>query len=589
MKKDRSHIRELEQIVLKSCQFKEWDKAVEAARKVLSEEPDNLLALSNKTFALWFVEQAADEDDKAIIKHERLSGARKVVEMTEPLINSPALGVYTQGGQEVIMSRQAALNALAWDYYETGTTKEEFEEGLEYIDLAIAVPDIKANHPIKDTKVRLLLKLERHDEAYFMTRDILSQDPTFADIKDIKDSEGYQAWLERTKITYTPEEAHEVMGPPEGSIARLISRFAEARDEVEVLPDIYHDMTDLLSPELKAYAQTLASHDVGSQLHYLDLQQPDLPSFSYMLQTQDGLWIGRLRGFFCGTSIIATGNEETYAATWDTVHTNVSHSTSSEPTGHSRVFYTHQDDWGIFHSYPSISAFLYSQLQQDEDELQDKRYYGDEAHRFDAALEAFKAERKADIKRGQDSKIPTGFTHNMLSPRTDPERLNPRIDWIVHLFMGIGDRHEAMAAMPLFHDMENERPAIQRWPHIAAYWLLHHMALDNIEHLDNILGLTMGHTHPALVEIRDVARSITDHRVGISASPINLLLPDMGPTSPKDPDFVPSVSWWDQTRVQGFQEDMYEHAKAGELGPREPSRPNTPKALKDLFHSFGRS
>jgi hypothetical protein len=40
---------------------------------------------------------------------------------------------------------------------------------------------------ILDTKVRILLKLGRHDEAYQIAREVLQQEPTFIDFQDMKD------------------------------------------------------------------------------------------------------------------------------------------------------------------------------------------------------------------------------------------------------------------------------------------------------------------------------------------------------------------------------------------------------------------
>jgi len=53
---------------------------------------------------------------------------------------------------------------------------------------------------IWDTKVRILLKLGRVDEAYAIVQRVLKKDSSFADFQDIKNSAPYKAWLvqERT-------------------------------------------------------------------------------------------------------------------------------------------------------------------------------------------------------------------------------------------------------------------------------------------------------------------------------------------------------------------------------------------------------
>ena len=98
---------------------------------------------------------------------------------------------------------RSAGNALAWYMQEQAGQSDIklLEEALEYADQGIgAMEGTQDEFYIWDTKVSILLKLGRVDEAYAIVQRVLKKDSSFADFQDIKNSAPYKAWLvqERT-------------------------------------------------------------------------------------------------------------------------------------------------------------------------------------------------------------------------------------------------------------------------------------------------------------------------------------------------------------------------------------------------------
>lgn len=48
---------------------------------------------------------------------------------------------------------------------------------------------------VLDAQVRLLLKLDRNEEAYTIVARVLSEDPDFKDFRDVRESPGYLQWI----------------------------------------------------------------------------------------------------------------------------------------------------------------------------------------------------------------------------------------------------------------------------------------------------------------------------------------------------------------------------------------------------------
>lgn len=91
-------------------------------------------------------------------------------------------------------------NQIGWFNYEEETAADKLESALAAVEKGDQQSDWGQRVYIKDTKVRLLLKLERSNEAFAIVREALSKDPDFADFQDLKADPRYLAWLkERAK------------------------------------------------------------------------------------------------------------------------------------------------------------------------------------------------------------------------------------------------------------------------------------------------------------------------------------------------------------------------------------------------------
>lgn len=90
--------------------------------------------------------------------------------------------------QEEVQRR--AGNALAWHLMLAG----ELPRALEVVDRAMEVAEGAEHDYVRDTRVRILLKMDRVDEAYLAADQVLSRDPGFADLADIAADDRFRRW-----------------------------------------------------------------------------------------------------------------------------------------------------------------------------------------------------------------------------------------------------------------------------------------------------------------------------------------------------------------------------------------------------------
>jgi hypothetical protein len=87
-------------------------------------------------------------------------------------------------------------NQIGWFAYEKEQDIEKLEAGLAEVEKAFPLSNWRDLKYIKDTKVRLLLKLNRPAEAYPIVREALKKDPAYVDFQDLKNDAAYLSWLE---------------------------------------------------------------------------------------------------------------------------------------------------------------------------------------------------------------------------------------------------------------------------------------------------------------------------------------------------------------------------------------------------------
>lgn len=125
--------------------------------------------------------------------------AQKCMNILEPSIQAGSIMHFTDFGkfqEEVI---RYATNAIGWNAYQTEDNKDKLEDSLQLVDLGISYANEDSLY-IHDTKVRLLLKLNRKEEAYELIRSTLTEHPIFSDFDDLENDPAYIKW-------YTNKEA----------------------------------------------------------------------------------------------------------------------------------------------------------------------------------------------------------------------------------------------------------------------------------------------------------------------------------------------------------------------------------------------
>jgi len=98
---------------------------------------------------------------------------------------------YTDEGQFHRECVRYASNLLAWELLQSGG---DLAKALEHAERGVACADGAAHFYLRDTQVRILLKLGREAEAWPIVQRVLRQDPDFADFQDLKADPRYIAW-----------------------------------------------------------------------------------------------------------------------------------------------------------------------------------------------------------------------------------------------------------------------------------------------------------------------------------------------------------------------------------------------------------
>lgn len=170
---------------------KNYQKSYNLALKVLEIDSKNLSALHCKLFSAFEIKQsdACIEAADAIIT----------------VIDRSTLFPYLEEDSKKRQLLRFAYNLKAWISYEKSDNKTVLEKALENIDTALSITSpIDTDEYMNaylDTKVRILLKLNRNNEAYSTARIALKSDPFFRDLRDIKESEGYKNYLTQLNIS----------------------------------------------------------------------------------------------------------------------------------------------------------------------------------------------------------------------------------------------------------------------------------------------------------------------------------------------------------------------------------------------------
>ena len=161
---------------------REYEKAYQLAKNILKDDAKNLSALNclmNVSYELKKPKEAVEASSKVI-----------------SFIDQSTLFPYVEEHSYYRQLLREAYNLRAWIAYETD---KELPKALEDVNMALSISSPIDKDPnmnaYVDTKVRILLKLNRAKEAYAIAEKTLRKDPDIRDLQDIKTSEAYKKYL----------------------------------------------------------------------------------------------------------------------------------------------------------------------------------------------------------------------------------------------------------------------------------------------------------------------------------------------------------------------------------------------------------
>ena len=154
-------------------------------------EYDHLYALYGAVDALGHIVLELDGDERAEAVGRLRTYAEQALSMCPPPGN---IWHFTDEGafQEEVTRR--AGNALAWHMMEAAKSDGDLDRALSVVNRALAFADEPQYDFIRDTKVRVLLKMGREHDAFVIVDTVLTRDPSFDDFGDIAEGDAFVAW-----------------------------------------------------------------------------------------------------------------------------------------------------------------------------------------------------------------------------------------------------------------------------------------------------------------------------------------------------------------------------------------------------------
>ncbi|MBN1802203.1 MAG: hypothetical protein JW891_11890 [Candidatus Lokiarchaeota archaeon] len=164
---------------------------IELANKILEQEPDYYDALEYRLVATYGLKQDAPEAEKEQLSPRYKELALAMIKYMEEK------GDFTRDSRKQY-TYVVARNNLGWEEVLHGKTEEEWETGLKHVEVGL-----KYDQPsfALDTKIRLLLKLERNSEAYEIALSMLRKNEKERDVQDIKSNAEFIEWVKKKHPT----------------------------------------------------------------------------------------------------------------------------------------------------------------------------------------------------------------------------------------------------------------------------------------------------------------------------------------------------------------------------------------------------
>lgn len=268
---------------------------------------------------------------------------------------------------------------------------------------------------------------------------------------------------------------------PEDEVEAIGARLAERRERpIKLLDAIERSQGHVLGDELRSWVRLFERYEMevadpaGAEL----VAPSSCPTFRQLRDARGPSALADFVGFFTASHVIVQQDAMSYLA-------------SARPTesGRSKVYYFHPDDWGLWPTEGSILARLYKVLQEEERE----RYAED------ASIEA----KVLLLERSTRAET--------LAAEVDPARLFARSHWLVQALIGVGrDLSKDIERAPAIDEWEKERAIVDRYPHLAAYWLWAHHLVGNREELDDLLERTAGIDSSVFADARELVVGLED-------------------------------------------------------------------------------
>jgi hypothetical protein len=219
------------------------------------------------------------------------------------------------------------------------------------------------------------------------------------------------------------------------------------------------------APELGRWNAAMAKAAVRGGYRNALFAATTTPLSKAIAVDDDGCRAARIRSIFVGASPILEDAEELWLASW-----------APTAAGTSQVWASHQDERELELLDESIADFVLRQYREDS-------YFNDPDDENAVTLSPALAALKLASKRTKLPKL------------AGPADLQPRTDWIVAQFFPEGDWYgigDGIDGLPTFAEYQKDfaagkRGLVQQWPHHQAYWLLHHLALENFEALAQLV------------------------------------------------------------------------------------------------------
>ncbi len=401
-------------------------------------------------------------------------------------------GAFTQHGRRGFTATAALEAFVAKDHL----AHERGDAALQMAQQAIG------HHPQAGAAL-ILLRAKAHaqlgdEDAHFSSvKKALALDDSLPELAPYLEDARFAEWRASIAVdSMTTEGAVAILGERGERLEQFIGVIVEdddgdaeddsprvayspgSEEDLDVPLDL--DVLPTRSPELVRFAELAPSID---RCRYRGRHVPVCASgLDAAVATMDGTWLARIQTVFLPGSVVSLDDESLVVAAW-----------MPDSRGCSATYGIHQDDAEFYVRSASIAAFVVDQLELDDD---DQTF----------AVPARTRTRWAAAAARLGAPEP-------LDAHLDLLALELRTHWIVNLLVGkhpdlLSEIHlgKDLATAASQADWERERTLLD-WPHLQAYWLMHHAVFGDLEALAEVLAVA-DRRDPGVADLAGVAAQL---------------------------------------------------------------------------------